>query len=270
MKTLALFLSCVFLLSCNKDKDNSVGPEVDGQEIQDTLNKALGQSDPLTLQVGEFVYTLRTQEIFAGDTPTRLLLEEEGITVTDREVDGDTLIIGIVRELVDHSDPASPHNKFKDVYYLKNPDVPAAELTSPDVAATKALALFDDPAGTDDSTTDDVVYEAPITYTYHNFITREEKVPRPTKVSDREPCPADQDCSLNATHLYYDAVAHQEGQPDRKMQFELLITTDTPYFGNFLKNCVTTLASVEDVRPLVRQCNSVYDYQKPVMQGDHQ
>jgi hypothetical protein len=250
------------LLSCKKGSDNSFGPEVAGEDIQNSLDKALAKATPYSLSVGEFVYTIRTQEVYSGDTPNRLLLEEEGITVSDREIDGDTLIIGVVRELIDHSDPTTPHNKFKDVYYLKNEPSP-----SPDEAAFKALALFDD---TPNDGGGDSVTEAPITYTYHNFKTSEELVPRPSKVADREPCPAGQDCSLHATRIFYDGVVTQAGQPTRKMQFELLISTDTPYFGNFLKNCVTTLASVEDARPLVRQCNSVYDYQKPVIQGEHQ
>jgi hypothetical protein len=252
------------LLSCKKGSESSFGPEVAGEDIQNSLDKALAKATPYSLSVGEFVYTIRTQEVYSGDTPNRLLLEEEGITVSDREIDGDVIVIGVVRELVDHSDPTTPHNKFKDVYYLKKESVP-----SPDEAAFKALALFDDTDTPNDGGGDSVI-EAPITYTYHNFTSREELVPRPSKVADREPGPEGQDCSLHATRIFYDGVVTQEGQPTRKMQFELLISTDTPYFGNFLKNCVTTLASVEDARPLVRQCNSVYDYQKPVIQGEHQ
>jgi len=122
--------------------------------------------------------------------------------------------------------------------------------------SSKHLSLLDGPSPTAPQSP-----EPQVTLTYHNLVTRKEKISRPAPVEQRYPCSADEDCRLNATHIFYDVVVHTEGQPSRKNQVELLVTAETPYFGNILKNCLTTVASVDDARPLVRQCKTVYDYE---------
>lgn len=275
--TVALIFMVLSLVACSKDEDQDFGPEVDKNQISEIQKKALSKSDPSKLRKGEFVYLIRTQDIFSGSTPIKSLLSEEGITVTDREEFPEYSILTIVRETIEHSGKETISAKFKDVYYLANeaaqtlpapqqtttsdgsvtPTEPAAPETTP-VAQTPVQQKEDAPA--DEAAPED---DGCPGCTYHNLTVREERVRRPGKVEEREPCPPGKDCTIAATHIFYDVVIREEGQSPRKNQVELLISTDTPYFGNILKNCITTAVTFEDARPLVRQCTAVLDYQFP-------
>lgn len=235
-------LSTLFLIftiaACDKKAETSLGPQVTPEEIKKAESEALKGADPLKIQQGEFAYYLKTQEVFSSQEPSSLLMEEEARTVTERTDHPDYVSITVVREVIDHLTEGSPHFKFEDVFGI--PKVPTEEPPPPV-----------EPPSTE---------EPAVTVTFHNLRISKEKIEKPTKVLEREPCPEGADCRLNATIIHYDAVVNEAGQEQRKFMQETWISTEVPYFSTILKSCITTVIAVDDLRPAIRQCKSVYDY----------
>lgn len=245
---LSLVLSST-LLGCKKSSETSFGAEADINEINTIQNAILSKSDPRDIQVGDFTYILSTQEIFSGSNPTRMILEEEGITITDRQEDNVGIYFTYVQELVKHlSGGKTTTDKFE--------RTAAVAKDSTKINKDESEGEVEDP-----STDPNTGFPPGTSVTYHNLVTRQVRVPRPALVEQRDPCPAGQDCSINAVQIFFDVVLHIEGEPSRKNQVERLISSEVPYFGSILKNCLTTVAEIEDARPLVRQCQTVYDYE---------
>lgn len=235
------------LFGCKKSEDSaSLGAEADINEINNIQNAILAKSDPRDMAVGDFTYILSTQEVFSGSSPSRMILEEEAITITDRQEDAVGIYYTYVQEIVKHLSSGKTTDKF--------------ERTAA-VAKNSTDVNKDDVTEEEETTDGDTGFPPGTSVTYHNLVTREVRVPRPALVEQRHPCPAGQDCSIKALHIFFDVVLHVEGEPSRKNQVERLISSEVPYFGSILKNCLTSVAEIEDARPLVRQCQTLYDYE---------
>lgn len=230
----------MFCLSCSKsDSSPSWGQEVPLDDIRKVQSEALSELNPQKIQKGEFAYFIKTQELFSSQTPSSLLIEEEAITVTEREDFTDYFSITTIRETIDHTIEGSPHYKFKDVYEIEK------------MVKQNSITPY-----ADENTLPD---EPKISF--HNLKKESIQLPRPDKVIEREPCPQNQNCDIRATRIVYDIVIQEPGKEAQKNQAELVLSSEVPFFAGILKSCITTIAVVDDARPFVRQCKSIYDYQ---------
>ncbi|MBY0317026.1 MAG: hypothetical protein K2Q26_16020 [Bdellovibrionales bacterium] len=232
------------LLACDKkDQSQNWGPEVAVEEILKAQTEALALLDVQKIQKGEFAYFIKSQELFSSQLPSSLLIEEEAITVVEREDFEDYFSITTVREVVDHLAEGKPTYKYKDVYgILKNPEPPPDEVEEP-----QPVEDGDEPTSS-------------VKVTFHNLRVTKIMVPRPLKVEEREPCPVANACDLEATQILYDIVVQEAGKETQKNQAELVLSDKVPFFAGVLRSCVTTVAAIDDARPFVRQCKSIYDY----------
>lgn len=240
------------LLAGCKEGSNDVnfGPAVSAEEIEKAENDVFSMVNPMGIETGEFAYFIRTQEIFSTQEPAKSIMEEEGLTVVDREDHPEYFILTTFREVIDHVSEDSPHYKFKDVYGVLKP---GAEKPLPD-NSTKKLNLLND--------TEEIEQpENAISITFHNLNKREILVSKPQKVLERDPCPAGEDCRIKAMQLTYDVVIQEAGKAPQKNSVELIVSNQVPYFASVLKSCITAVLEIDNTRPLVRQCRSIHDYQ---------
>lgn len=206
--------------------------------IFEKQEELLAQRDPETIQEGDFVSFLSTQQVFTGQRPTENLVEEEGITVTEREEFEEFFFITTQREVIDHTLENKPSFKFEDT-----------------------MGFYKEGFGPEDLATEEEV-EQRAQVVYQNLSVEEILYPRPQSVKEREPCPVGLDCRIPASRLTYEQlIPESEGNPSQRILVEVVISLNVPFFATILSNCVSTVVVVEDSRPLVRQCKTVYDYQ---------
>lgn len=207
------------------------------EEINKAQGVALSEIDASQINEGEFVYFIKSQEVYTGQQePSKTLLEEESITVIEKKTYSDFIEYTLIKEVIDHLSEGSPHSKFKDVIGFSK--VPSTTPSDPDPSPP----------------------EIPETIKFYNLKTSFDRIPRPQKVIDREPCKSSDGCLLNIKKISYD-ISFNEGKPDAQTtSVEIWISSEVPYFASILKNCFVTVIAVDTARPLVRQCKTVFDY----------
>jgi len=263
LRLAALVLAAIAVASC-KDKASSTDTPATFDDINNAQNDALEKSDPYSIQAGQYVYTLTTQELHSSDQPLENLIEESSFNVLEREEFGDHFEITTLKEVIDHLASDQPHYKFKNVMGMDyatptDPSDPSAPSKPTAGAGAKLIATawrdrlhkMDD--GTEDGDT---------TVDFYNLRVEHAKVPRPQKVIDASPCPDGSDCDLNVTKIFYDAVITRPGEAPEREQFENWYSTDVPFFASVLKSCIKVLVKMDDALPLIRQCDVVYDYRE--------
>jgi hypothetical protein len=226
-------------------------------DVNDAENKVFDQVDVTNIQAGEYVYILKTQELHSSQEPVENLIQEEGVTITEREEFTDHFDVTVVKEQIDYLAKDKPHYKFKNVYtidYATTPPPPGTEPSDTEVSQKALLRRVSAPI--------QALSTSPqVTLSYFNLKVQKQKMAPPKKVLEHDPCPTGSDCKINVTVINYDVVVTEEGQEPQKNKLEVWISSEVPYFATILKSCITTLVKVDDSRPLVRQCQSVYDYQ---------
>lgn len=229
--------SVILLLgvSCTDSPESPPLVPTTSLEIQKAQEDILAKISPLKIQKNEFVYFIKTQEVYTGQQdPSISLMEEESITITDRVDFPDYIEVTMEKEVIDHLTDGSPHSKFKDVFYFSN-----------DVSA-KALA---EKASSEEAR-------------YYNLQVSSGFLKKPQKVIDKDPCATQEECLLSVKKVSYDIVFSDPTNP-QTTRVEIWLSLEVPYFATILKSCYTTVISIDSSRPLVRQCKTVFDYLVP-------
>lgn len=242
----------IFIAGCSKDEEASSDIPATPEDIMDAQDKALGDADPLQIKAGQFVYILKTQELHSSQEPIENLIEETAITVTEREEFGDYFDVTVIKEIVDYVQPDKPHYKFKNIYSIDYP-APFETDFAPKASKEHLMKQMSDKvkalAGEDEAEVN-----------YYNLKVEKVKMSPPSKVLEHHPCAEGADCRINVTKLFFDVIVSIPGEDPQRNQFELWASSEVPYFATILKSCVMTVIKVDTALPLIRQCESVYDY----------
>lgn len=236
IRTLA---AVVFLLLCGGcDDKKAAAPMV--PTTAENINKAqqdyLSLIEPSKIQKGEFVYFIKSQQVYTGQQePSVTLMEEESIQVLDRIDFTDYFEVTVQKEVIDHLSDGSPHSIFKDIFYFAK---------DPSTKDFHSLAKDDEPQAQ-----------------FYNLKAEDVFVSKPAKVLEKEPCQTSaNECLLKTRKISYDIVFPDPTNP-QTTKVEAWLSVDVPYFATILQSCFTTVVSIDTARPLVRQCKSVFDYQ---------
>lgn len=241
MKKLFTGIVILAVLGCSKDEDTRQPVPTTAADIQKAQSEAFGNADPLNIKAGEFVYTIQTQQVFSSQEPTESLMQEESLTITDRQEFNEYIEFTLVKELIDHTEAGSPHYKFKDVLYLAKYPQPEEEEDS------NGAPEMEDPN--------------PVSIEYFNLSVTLENMRKPKKVLEREPCNEnDGSCYIKVHKINYDIRYTAPPEKPQTSHVETWISQDVPYLAAVLQSCFRTIAFVEDARPMVRQCTTVLDY----------
>ncbi len=262
MRLMCCLLAGFLLASCkNEDSSGTTDQVAKIEDIIAAQTKAFDNVDPYGIQKGEFVAILKTQELYSSQEPIKNLVEEIGLTITEREEFGTHFDITLIKESVDHTKNDKPHFKFKDVYTIEYPQSVKAAFDQSSRASRPLLM----------QQLHDQVYElatgasTETQIEYLNLRVLKEKIAPPKQVLTHTPCPEGQDCRLNVTKIFFTVNITSPGEASTRYDMEQWISPDVPYFSAILKNCLTTLIKVDTAMPAIRQCDSVYDYRREAL-----
>lgn len=245
MKYLLFALFFLVFNNCSPDKQDVQAVPTTASDIDKAQKIAFGIKTPESILAGEFVYTLKTQQIFSSQEPTESLLDEQAITVVERNDFGNYIEFTIVKEHIDHTLPDSPVSKFKDVLLLKIKE----ESSSPEQSSDGSdnLPELEDPS--------------PIVVEFFNLKVKQEQIRKPKLVTDRDPCDeTNVSCLIDVSKITYDVRVTLPPELPRITSFETWISQDVPYLAAVLKNCFQTVLTIDSARPVIRQCTTVVDY----------
>jgi hypothetical protein len=242
MRILALTLVLLFLfLGCAKKEDAVTAVPTTAEDIDKAQAEAFGDIDPFSIKTGEFVYTIKTQQVFSSQEPQEALLEEEGITITDRIDYANYVEFTLVKELIDHTLPDSPRFKFKDVLFLSR------ETENQNAEEPVDTPDLEDPSG--------------VAIEFFNLKVVPDTIRKPAKVLEREPCVDNEAaCFIAVKKITYDVRVTLPQEQPITSSLEIWISNEVPYLAAVLKSCFKTVAIIDDSRPLVVQCTQVVDY----------
>jgi len=79
-------------------------------------------------------------------------------------------------------------------------------------------------------------------------------------VKSEPDCKGIEGCRMTADMITYDVVFQMSDSSIQKHTVEWYVSPDAPYFAGIMKQCATTLLSVESARVLLKQCEEVVDF----------
>jgi hypothetical protein len=240
-----IFVFCILIsVSACSEKITATAVPTTAKDIQHAQNEAFGAFDPLTIQQGEFVYMIHTQEVFSSQEPVEALISEESLNIVERVDHVDYVEFTLVKEVIDHQQTDSPHFKFKDVLYVARPVEESNE--------TPTLVKKED---TPEENT------SPASVAFYNLLIKKETVRKLAKVIEHEPCnEADGSCNISVTKITYDVYFTNPPEQPQITSVEMWISQEVPYMAAVLKNCFKAVISIGEARPAIRQCTTVLDY----------
>lgn len=241
------WLSLVLLLSISCTKNNTEEIRtVSSADIDSERRKAFGSRTIDEVQENSYVHKILTQMVTTPDTPMKQLVEESKLVFVKVKETEQAIELWYTREIIDYSLVGKPTFKFKDVLYFEKSAAQATQL------AKKSLnpLYLSESAGASASTNSGSIE-------FSNLNVKDIQAPLPEGVKKRLGCT---DCTVAAKKISYVATVTNETET-KKYIAESIISQKVPVFAAELSQCLSTLAGVQTIEVLVKQCQEVYDYQ---------
>ncbi len=253
-KTLTLG-AVLFLFACEREvPQTNLGPQVSAQDIFNAQNKSLSRLDPYTIKKGQRVHKTETQEILSGQGPLKQMTKEWVTTVVEMNNEETFREIVTLQEVSDIEWEADFIYEFKNVYYLQQIDALRAldTLNQNSYQLNKMIEKLRPKELTNNVEVTGVAF--------HNLQTRKVPLSPPQLVKNGPDCKGIKGCRMDADLITYDVVFQMSDSSIQKHTVEWYVSPDAPYFAGIMKQCATTLLSVESARVLLKQCEEVVDF----------
>ncbi len=258
MKKLVLWLVLPVLLACErKAGDTSRGPQTNPTAIKALQNSFISELDPYSIQKGQKVHYIESQEIISSQQPIKAFSKEWTTKVTEVENLPEERIITTYKTVIDKLwDKDFPYI-FKGVYFLEQVEtmrlLNQLDQDDPDRYSMKSILNQLAEKGQ--------VEEKEIKgVAFHNLKHSEAVLIPPELVQQDENCKGLENCRINGNIITYDVVFLLGDDKTQTHRVEWVISKDVPFFAAILKQCSTSVVPIENLRVLVKQCNEVVDF----------
>lgn len=258
MRWILLILIAAGLLSCDrKSPDNSRGPQTSLDAISSLQKSFINRLDPYSIEEGQRVHFIESQEIISSQGPIKALSKEWVTEVTEVENTPEERTITTYKTVIDKLWDKDFTYIFKGVYFLEQ------------VETLRLLNQLDDEKPNRYSMESHLqslmengrVEEKEITgIAFHNLVHQQVVLVPPEKVKNAANCKGFEGCRINADQITYDVVFLLSNDDTQTHRVEWIISQDVPFFAAILKQCSTTVIPVDNLRVLVKQCNEVVDF----------
>lgn len=252
-------LLCGLLLStlaCEKKaQEHSRGPQSSKSAIEALQRAYTSKFDPYTIDVGQKVHRIETQEVITSQAPIKNLSKEIFIEVTELENFSDERLITTLRKVNDKITDANFTYEFKNVYSL--PQLSSFQLMNQLSDVTHSIHTLTESLMEQSTKKQEIKIKG---IAYHNLKTHITTLKPPQLVQESPDCAGLKDCKINADKLTFDIVFLLSNGKTQVSNVEWFFSSEVPYFAGILKQCATTLIPVDNARALVKQCNEVVNF----------
>ncbi len=255
MKVFFLAALCLSLLSCEREPAKSnFGPPTSLQAIADAQQASILKLDPYSIQQGQRVHSIESQEVISSQGPAKLLSKEWVISVTHVEDFQEEHRITTHKEMTDKLWDKEFVYEFKDVISL--PQLDSFSAFDPSgldrYSLSNTLLRLREAGEVQEKDIDGVAF--------HNLQKQEVVLVPPELVKSASKCKGLPDCRIRADKISYDIIFRLTDGSTQRHTVEWFISAEVPFFAALLKHCATTVLPVESLRVLVKQCNEIVDF----------
>jgi len=252
----SLGLCAIFLfMACEREvADAPLGPQVTPDDIWRFQNDSLRNLDPYKIQKGQRVHKIETQEILSGQSPIKQMSKEWVTKVIEINNEEAYREIVTLQEVSDSQWDEDFIYEFKNIYYLQQMD-PLQALDTLHQNSYQLNKMIEKLKPKELQENVEVTGVA-----YHNLEKRKVTLSPPQLVKSEPDCKGIEGCRMTADMITYDVVFQMSDSSIQKHTVEWYVSPDAPYFAGIMKQCATTLLSVESARVLLKQCEEVVDF----------
>ncbi len=286
IRLVLLSLVLVVSTSCMKklsESDND-GPVASADDVQAKLFQAWGDVAPETINKNEFTYIEREQKIQDYD-PT--LIMQEGITVSDRVVNGSEIDYTLVHQINDLSggDSKLSSTEEKVSVTLSDPSLTAQMKVMQQLHSLRESTLGESTPGASTPGEDNTsVHQSNLSVqnvqalmlacvsgkdwdvTCHNLTYTEETRPAPDLVKAQPNCANLPNCEIHVRKVSFDIIVNvktaENTTEKQKVQYSIAISPDAPYLSRLVDYCYRGLILVPSAgqKVLVGVCSYVKNF----------
>ncbi len=251
------------ILSCIKEPRAStpLGPQTTADEIEYEQYKSIAKLDPYSVQKNQRIHGIETIELISSQNPMKSISKEWTMEVTDVENYVDRRLLTTLKAVSDKADTDQFVYEIKNVYQI--PQLNPLQVLNPlRLNLSEIKSYIDEQQNSPDITKQSTTTEPdPITgIAFHNLKSQVIELNPPPKVQESENCQGLTNCKISADKITYDVVFLFKSGKTQTHNVEWFISQDVPFFAGILKQCATTIISIESARVLVKQCSEVIDF----------
>ena len=259
---------CFVVFSCQGDEGKPVdyGPAVPQAAVDNALNTPLGASDPLKIQMGQFVDVVQTQILEGQAYQTT---GEIGTTVVGRDEQPTQIVFTILEKTVNYSDNKVIARELTRIANKNSATDPATPVASPAPspapipAPAHASKIIRQSTSTPEyqkiySKIFAAATSTPVTF--HNLIVSNVSEDPPDAVKQQANCGGVTACKINVSKISFDMLVWNDPKTPDKIHREFSISGDVPFFANVMSECDSFLVPVGTVKTLVTLCSDVNNF----------
>ena len=241
------------MMGCEQEiSDPGPGPKTSVAEIEKAQDLALQDLDPGSIQQGQKVYKIETQEVFSTQAPIKNLSKEWTTEVTQVNDEGHQKIVTTLKKVRETDDDFI--YEFKNVYaFDRMVNFEAHQETHTESHSTEQAYLSLQSGSLQLSNQIEGV-------AFHNLQSVPVTLQPPEKVKNSPDCRGLKDCQIQATLIAYNVVFQLTDGSTQTHNVEWYVTNQVPFFAGLFKQCATSLVPIENVSVLVKQCTEVVDF----------
>lgn len=254
-KTLILLFIALGLWGCSKDVPaQTFGQPSSASQIRKAQEESLMNLNPLSVKTGQRVHSIETQEIISSQQPTKFLSKEWVIDVVEVEDTPVKFEVTTNKIVSDRNWEDDFVYQFKDVYLMAQAE-PLRLLDQINTAQYDLETIVAKQLEAEDK--QGIQLEG---VAYFNLKKRPVQMVPPEAVKKSADCKGLKDCKIPADLITYDIVFLFDDGSTRTHNVEWFISSEVPFFASILKQCASTLVTVESQSVLVKQCTDVVDF----------
>ncbi|MGZ3769204.1 MAG: hypothetical protein ACXWRG_06045 [Bdellovibrio sp.] len=290
-RSAVVFLTAVSTLSCIKEPKEEANVPATPQEVQTALAKAWGQSDPLTMTPGDFLFQETEQKIESNTDPFFVL--QEGITISKKEETSTDFLYtflyqskvikqnqeGTASTREDHRTVSKPSatttpavvNNLNSLEYIKELKLGNVETYADDYQMTLGIERFFGLLSAcfksdslDQYCKNQLKLES-CDIQCSNLKVTEEVTPVPALMKVQPSCGGYANCSINTKKVAFDwTISLKNGQAveKQKVNYTVSFSPDFPFFARMTEYCYRQLITVQNQKVLVNTCTKLRNYKK--------
>lgn len=254
MKQILTLLCFTFLLSSCVEKPELTedhGPVVPATEVQKALVDAWGDADPLSIQVGDFVYLEKDQSI--EDMPARVV-GQIGLTVADRTETPQEVTYKLIRQINEITNGQSKLSTREEQIVVPNTTI-QSDLKAQAIGVQTLYSLLQA-----------CVPDQDWNVTCHNLKIKTEKGAPPSLIKQKANCGGIPQCEMTYKKVSFDLVLKTQtpsGIKEDKVNYSVVISPEAPYLARLMNFCYRGVITVSpsNAQYLVQLCDRVLNFE---------
>ncbi len=240
-------------LSCQREPAKTTEQITNASEIERAQNKSLSKLNPYSVNPGQWIHFVETQEVISSQGSSSFLSKEWTTEVGQVEKLEHATLLTLFKKVTDYLKDKDFIYEFKNVLSLQPEQM------------SEALAPLNDHYHSLSHTTDRLKPNNQndtevVGVQYQNLQVKRVSLSPPQKVKEAPNCASLPQCKLEGDLITYDIVFLFDDESTQRHSIEWIISEQVPFFAGLLKQCSTSFIPIDNLRVLVKQCREVVDF----------